>query len=88
MAGESIIELCKKEPLVPIGALTTAGILAYGLSTFRRGNIRQSQRAMRARVLAQGFTIIAVVAYGGYFKSVGRPAEEYPGLAGYVPPKE
>uniref|UniRef100_A0A8C8S050 HIG1 domain-containing protein n=1 Tax=Pelusios castaneus TaxID=367368 RepID=A0A8C8S050_9SAUR len=35
--------------------------LTYGLICFRKGNVRRSQQMMRARVLAQGFTITAVI---------------------------
>lgn len=50
------------QPLsLPAGCLCTVGILAYGILCFKRGNTRRSQLMMRARVLAQGFTIAAVV---------------------------
>ncbi|XP_074865772.1 HIG1 domain family member 2A, mitochondrial [Carettochelys insculpta] len=51
----------RENPLVPIGCLTTAGALTYGLICFHRGNTRQSQLMMRTRVVAQGFTIAALV---------------------------
>lgn len=47
----------RKNPLVPIGALTTAAILVGGLMSFRVGNIQLSQYMMRARVVAQGATL-------------------------------
>mmetsp|Transcript_18566 Transcript_18566/g.45694 ORF Transcript_18566/g.45694 Transcript_18566/m.45694 type:complete len:134 (+) Transcript_18566:155-556(+) len=50
-------ELLRKNPLVPLGALLTAGVLLGGLMQFRRGNTHQSQMFMRYRVLAQGATI-------------------------------
>merc|ERR1711871_978311 len=47
----------KEEPLVPLGFLTTAGVLTAGLWTFKQGNNpAKAQRLMRYRVLAQGFT--------------------------------
>jgi len=46
-------ELLRKNPLVPLGALLTAGVLLGGLMQFRRGNTHQSQMFMRYRVLAQ-----------------------------------
>ncbi|XP_048346417.1 HIG1 domain family member 2A, mitochondrial [Sphaerodactylus townsendi] len=51
----------RENPLVPIGCLGTAGALTYGLICFKRGNTRQSQIMMRARILAQGFTIAALM---------------------------
>lgn len=47
-------------------AATTAA-LAYGLVNFRQGNQKMSQTMMRARVGAQGLTIVAVI--GGLFVS-------------------
>ncbi|KAL0176192.1 hypothetical protein M9458_028522, partial [Cirrhinus mrigala] len=41
--------------------LGTAGALIYGLSAFRRGKTRQSQLLMRARIFAQGFTVVAII---------------------------
>lgn len=46
-----------KNPLVPIGAFTTAAILLGGLMSFRVGNVQLSQYMMRARVVAQGATL-------------------------------
>lgn len=43
------------------GCLCTVGILTYGLISFKRGNTRQSQLMMRARILAQGFTFAALL---------------------------
>lgn len=46
-----------KNPLVPAGAIATAGVLVGGLLAFRNGNFRLSQQLMRARILAQGATL-------------------------------
>lgn len=54
---EKSMEEFRKNPLVPIGALTTAAILVGGLMSFRVGNIQLSQYMMRARVVAQGATL-------------------------------
>lgn len=54
---EKSMEQFRKNPLVPIGALTTAAILVGGLLSFRVGNIQLSQYMMRARVVAQGATL-------------------------------
>ena len=48
-----------EEPLIPIGSLATALVLAGGLRAFKSGNARRSQWWMRARVTAQGFTVLA-----------------------------
>ncbi|KAJ6882193.1 hypothetical protein NC651_028719 [Populus alba x Populus x berolinensis] len=40
-----------RNPLVPVGALMTAGVLTAGLISFRRGNSQLGQVLMRARVV-------------------------------------
>ena len=42
------------------GALATVGALTYGLFSFIRGDTKMQQYMMRARVAAQGGTIVAV----------------------------
>lgn len=43
------------------GCLLTAGVLSYGLWSFRKGNREMSQYMMRARIAAQGFTVAALI---------------------------
>ncbi|CAM9093101.1 unnamed protein product [Pylaiella littoralis] len=52
----------KKEPLVPIGAIATVGFLVSGIYSFKQGNKKMSQKLMRGRVAAQGFTILVMTA--------------------------
>lgn len=49
-----------------LGCLLTVGALGYGLVSFKRGDIKMQQYMMRARVAAQGFTILAVCGGLGY----------------------
>merc|ERR1711997_885483 len=50
-----------KDPLIPIGAGITAGVLCLGLLSFAMKRRKASQILMRARVVAQGFTVVAMV---------------------------
>ncbi|KAG6635251.1 hypothetical protein CIPAW_11G029900 [Carya illinoinensis] len=50
-----------RNPLVPIGALLTAGVLTAGLISFKQGNSHLGQMLMRARVVAQGATVALMV---------------------------
>ncbi|KAK6924880.1 Hypoxia induced protein, domain [Dillenia turbinata] len=50
-----------KNPLVPIGALLTAGVLTAGLISFRQGNSQLGQKLMRARVVVQGATVALMI---------------------------
>ncbi|NWS65490.1 HIG2A protein, partial [Crotophaga sulcirostris] len=59
--GEKFLRKTRENPLVPLGCLCTVGVLTYGLISFKRGNTRRSQLMMRARVLAQGFTLAALL---------------------------
>ncbi|KAJ0183255.1 hypothetical protein K1T71_001231 [Dendrolimus kikuchii] len=59
-----------ENPFVPIGCLATAGALSYGLWSFRTGRKRMSQQMMRLRIVAQGFTITALVV--GVMLSTGK----------------
>lgn len=49
-----------------VGCVATVGALGYGLFSFIRGNAKMQQSMMRARVLAQGSTVLAVIAGLGY----------------------
>lgn len=57
------------------GCAATVGALTFGLVQFKRGNMAKSQLAMRLRVVAQGGTVIALmagVAYSSFKSSKGR----------------
>ncbi|QQP56356.1 HIG1 domain family member 2A [Caligus rogercresseyi] len=60
-AGESLKQLFRDKPLVSIGCLATTGFLLAGLKSFYQENQGKSQLMMRGRVLAQGFTVAALV---------------------------
>ncbi|XP_010515114.1 PREDICTED: RING-H2 finger protein ATL48-like [Camelina sativa] len=56
-----------RNPLVPLGALMTAGVLTAGLISFRRGNSQLGQVLMRARVVVQGATVALMVGTAYYY---------------------
>ncbi|KPJ19854.1 HIG1 domain family member 2A [Papilio machaon] len=58
---EKFVRKFGENPFVPIGCLATAGALSYGLWCFRTGRTKLSQQMMRMRIVAQGFTITALV---------------------------
>lgn len=59
-----------EQPLVPIGLITTIGFLVAGLTSMRAGNKIRSQMMMRGRILAQGFTLVAMLVA---FQSLNSP---------------
>ncbi|KAF7549174.1 hypothetical protein G7Z17_g6575 [Cylindrodendrum hubeiense] len=66
----------KEEPLIPLGmGLTTlAFINAY--RALRRGDSKSANRMFRARVAAQGFTVIAMVAGSMYYNKDREKSKE------------
>uniref|UniRef100_A0A2P2KAW7 HIG1 domain-containing protein n=1 Tax=Rhizophora mucronata TaxID=61149 RepID=A0A2P2KAW7_RHIMU len=56
-----------RNPLVPVGALMTAGVLTAGLISFRQGNSQLGQVLMRARVVVQGATVALMVGTAFYY---------------------
>ncbi|KAF3437070.1 hypothetical protein FNV43_RR19823 [Rhamnella rubrinervis] len=56
-----------RNPLVPIGAFVTAGVLTAGLISFRQGNSHLGQKLMRARVVVQGATVALMVGTAYYY---------------------
>mmetsp|Transcript_2757 Transcript_2757/g.8685 ORF Transcript_2757/g.8685 Transcript_2757/m.8685 type:complete len:97 (+) Transcript_2757:151-441(+) len=68
----------EKDPLVPIGCMATLSCLLAGLYTFQQGQAALSQKMMRARVVAQGATVV-VLAVGTLAASkVKNPEDERP----------
>ncbi|XP_044487593.1 RING-H2 finger protein ATL48-like [Mangifera indica] len=66
---EDLLEENKRvrNPLVPVGALMTAGVLTAGLISFRQGNSHLGQMLMRARVVVQGATVALMVGTAFYY---------------------
>lgn len=61
-----ILQQTRRAPAVfTVGAIATAGVLAMGLVSFKRGNTALSQKLMRTRVLVQGATVALMVGTSG-----------------------
>uniref|UniRef100_A0A182W4H1 HIG1 domain-containing protein n=1 Tax=Anopheles minimus TaxID=112268 RepID=A0A182W4H1_9DIPT len=58
---EKMVRKINENPLVPIGCAATLTALGFGLWNFRQGRSQMSQYMMRARILAQGFTVLALI---------------------------
>ncbi|GAB0096308.1 HIG1 domain family member 2A, mitochondrial [Sergentomyia squamirostris] len=58
---EKMMRKIKENPLVPMGCVATVAALTFGLYSFRRGERRMAQFMMRTRIVAQGFTVVALM---------------------------
>lgn len=56
-----------------LGAFATLGVLSFGLWNFRLGKRKMSQKMMRLRIAAQGFTVVALI--GGMFLAASSPSK-------------
>ncbi|KAI1262853.1 mitochondrial hypoxia responsive domain-containing protein [Xylariaceae sp. FL1019] len=57
----------KEEPLIPLGTALTCLALYNAWRAMRRGDHAGVQRMFRARIGAQAFTVVAMVAGGAYY---------------------
>ncbi|KAL2134317.1 hypothetical protein VTI74DRAFT_514 [Chaetomium olivicolor] len=64
---QKVLRRLKEEPLVPIGCILTVAAFTNAYRAMRRGDHNKVQRMFRARVAAQGFTVLAMVAGGMYY---------------------
>ncbi|EJD05300.1 uncharacterized protein FOMMEDRAFT_131868 [Fomitiporia mediterranea MF3/22] len=61
----------RKHPLIPTGMIATVGALTMALKRMQQRDAVGYQRWLRARVLAQGLTIVAIVVAGVQEMGVG-----------------
>ncbi|QSZ30953.1 hypothetical protein DSL72_000512 [Monilinia vaccinii-corymbosi] len=70
----------KEEPLIPLGCLLTTLALIGATRSMRAGDHNRTQRMFRARIYAQGFTVLAMVAGSMYWESDRKKRKEFEGL--------
>lgn len=64
---QKITRKIKEEPLVPLGIGLTVFAFVNAYRALRKGDSQQANRMFRARVLAQGFTVVAMCAGSMYY---------------------
>jgi hypothetical protein len=63
---EKLERKCSAQPFVPIGCGITVMFLGLGLKAFHDGQSVRSNYMMRARVAAQGVTVVFIMGYAYY----------------------
>lgn len=58
----------RQEPLIPIGCAATCYALYMATKSIRAGDHHQTNKMFRARIYAQGFTLLALVAGSIFYK--------------------
>lgn len=64
---QKIVRKLKEEPLIPLGIGLTCFAFINAYRAIRKGDSKQANRMFRARVMAQGFTVVAMVAGSMYY---------------------
>ncbi|KAI0182396.1 hypoxia induced protein conserved region-domain-containing protein [Xylaria flabelliformis] len=64
---QKVARKLREEPLIPLGAGLMCMALFNAWRAMRRGDHAQVQRMFRARIGAQAFTVLAMVAGGAYY---------------------
>ncbi|KAM0455327.1 hypothetical protein ACHAO4_004209 [Trichoderma viride] len=66
----------KEEPLVPLGIGLTVLAFVNAYRALRKGDSRQANKMFRARIAAQGFTVVAMVAGSMYYSKDREKSKE------------
>ncbi|KAH6720460.1 hypoxia induced protein conserved region-domain-containing protein [Leptodontidium sp. 2 PMI_412] len=67
----------KEEPLIPFGCALTCWALYNASRSIRAGDANRTNRMFRARIYAQGFTLLAMVGGSMYWQTDRQKRKEY-----------
>ncbi|KAI8691582.1 hypothetical protein LRP88_08838 [Fusarium phalaenopsidis] len=73
---QKVFRKIKEEPLIPLGIGLTSLAFVNAYRALRRGDSKQANRMFRARVAAQGFTVIAMLAGSMYYQKDREKSKE------------
>ncbi|KJZ78151.1 Altered inheritance of mitochondria protein 31 [Hirsutella minnesotensis 3608] len=73
---QKVFRKLKEEPLVPLGVCLTVFAFVNAYRALRKGDSQQANRMFRARVGAQGFTVMAMVAGSMYYSKDREKSKE------------
>ncbi|KAA6410152.1 MAG: hypothetical protein FRX48_05573 [Lasallia pustulata] len=80
--------LLKEEPLVPLGCGLTCYALFQATKSIRAGDHVKTNRMFRARIYAQGFTLLAIVVGSMYYQTDRQKRKEFEGVVAERKAKE
>ena len=66
--SQKLFRKIRQEPLIPMGCLATCYALYQASKSIRHGNPVRTNKMFRARIYAQGFTLVAIVAGSIFYK--------------------
>lgn len=69
----------RQEPLIPVGCAATCYALYMATKSIRAGDHHQTNRMFRARIYAQGFTLLALVAGSIFYKDERMRRKQFEG---------
>ena len=78
----------KEEPLIPFGMALTCWALFGASRSIRGGDHNRANRMFRARIYAQGFTLVAMVAGSMYWQTDRQKRKEYDAVVAEQKAKE
>merc|ERR1712000_364865 len=67
----------KEEPLIPLGCALTCWALYNASRSIRAGDSNRTNRMFRARIYAQGFTLLAMIGGSMYWQTDRQKRKEY-----------
>ncbi|KAN0092273.1 Hypoxia induced protein conserved region domain containing protein [Hyaloscypha variabilis] len=67
----------KEEPLIPLGCVLTCMALFGASRSIRSGDHNRTNRMFRARIYAQGFTLVAMIAGSMYWQTDRQKRKEF-----------
>lgn len=70
----------KEEPIIPLGCALTCYALIQATKSIRAGDHVRTNRMFRARIYAQGFTLLAMVAGSMYYSTDRKKRKEFEGV--------
>lgn len=75
--GQKLLRRLKEEPLIPFGCALTCWALLGATRAIRSGDHNKTNRMFRARIYAQGFTLVAMVAGSMYWQTDRQKRKEF-----------